>query len=332
MRHFHCLCGNRVFFDSSRCLTCGRLVGFDPTRLCMAAYVEQPGLRRCANAFEYDNCNWLVPEGDSHARCASCRLNEVIPALTRPGNLKLWTRVEQAKRRLLYSLFKLGLPLAPADGTGGLRFRIMEDRRRNPDVFESFVATAHLDGVITINILEADDVMRHAVREQMQERYRTVLGHLRHESAHYYFSRMVNTPELLAESRALFGDERADYAAALAAHYANGPVPDWPERFVSAYAAAHAAEDFAETFAHYLHIDDALETARAAGLAAENAMPDRDGGGWLSDWMGLAVTLNEIARSLGSDDPYPFVLTAPVREKLQFIDRLVRRPAAPTAA
>ncbi len=333
MRHFHCHCGNRVFFDSNRCLACGRSVGFDPTRLQMVSYTDHPGLRRCANTLDFDNCNWLVPELEPHSRCASCRLNEVIPTLARSGNLELWSRVETAKRRLLYSLLKLSLPLAPADGAGGLRFRIMEDHRRNPDVFEDFVATAHLGGVITINILEADDAMRHAAREQMQERYRTVLGHLRHESAHYYFSRLVSTPELLAESRALFGDERANYSEALTAHYASGPAPDWPERFVSAYAAAHPAEDFAETFAHYLHIDDALETARAAGLATDNAAPDPDGGGrWLSEWIELAVTLNDIARSLGADDPYPFVLSAPVREKLRFIDRLVRRPVAPSAA
>jgi hypothetical protein len=162
--------------------------------------------------------------------------------------------------------------------------------------------------------------MRHAVREQMHERYRTVLGHLRHECGHYYFSRLADTPELLGACRELFGDERADYAAAIGRHYDQGPPADWPERYVSAYASAHPAEDFAETFAHFLHIEDALETAQVAGLTP-------GAGNWIDDWIGVAVVLNEILRSLGADDPYPFVLTEPVRDKLRFMNRLVRRRA-----
>jgi hypothetical protein len=330
MRKFHCDCGNRVFFDSSSCLSCGRALGFDPGRLEMVtlsvaadgsfAAADGTGYRLCSNAEAYRNCNWLLTFGEPSTLCLSCRLNKVIPDLQRPGNLHLWARVEQAKRRLLYSLLKLRLPFAGPSGAGGLRFRIMEDHRRNPAVFETFVATAHLDGTITVNILEADDAARHAVREQMQERYRTVLGHLRHESGHFYFSRLTDTPELLAACRDLFGDERSDYAAAIEQHYQAGPPPDWSERFVSAYASAHPAEDFAETFAHFLHIEDAVETARAAGLAP-------GAGDWIDDWITLAITLNEILRGLGSDDPYPFVLTEPVRDKLRFMNRLVRRRA-----
>jgi len=205
----------------------------------------------------------------------------------------------------------------------------MEDRRRNPSVQETFVATAHLDGAITLNIMEADPAARTAVREQMQERYRTVLGHLRHESGHFYFSRLTAGPGLLDGCRELFGDERADYSEAIERHYRDGPPADWPEHFVSAYASAHPAEDFAETFAHFLHIDDALETAGEAGLTPSqsvNGNPD-----WIGSWITLAITLNEILRSLGSEDPYPFVLTGPVRAKLEFIGRLVFPPAAPTA-
>ena len=331
MKTFFCDCGHRVFFDSFSCLACGRPLGFDPAKLEMVTLAEAGEVleaaggdryKRCENFDRYGNCNWLLADSDPGGRCASCRLNDVIPALERPGNLTLWSRVEQSKRRLLYSLFRLHLPLSGPDGEAPMRFRILEDRRRNPDVFETFVATAHFDGTITINIAEADDAARLAVREQMQERYRTVLGHLRHESAHYYFSRLANTPETLAACRDCFGDERADYAAALQAYYESGPVPDWPSRFVSAYASAHPAEDFAETFAHFLHIDDALETARAAGLAPQSAGGDTD---WISDWVRLAITLNEILRSLGADDPYPFVLTEPVKEKLQFMSRLLRR-------
>lgn len=336
MNAFYCVCGNRIFFDSDVCLSCERALGFDFEHHSMLALDDLGAgtletrdgrqYRRCVNHDDYGNCNWLLALSDTEALCDSCRLNEVIPALEREDNLMLWTRVEQAKRRLLYSLRKLGLPLADTDGGRPLRFRIMEDRRRNPDVVETYVATAHLEGTITINIAEADDAERHAVREQMQERYRTVLGHLRHECAHYYFSRLVSTPELLAECRGLFGDEREDYAAALGRHYDGGPPADWPDRFVSAYASAHPAEDFAETFAHFLHIDDALETAHSAGLAhPDTGAPE----GWIGAWITLAITLNEILRSLGSDDPYPFVLTKPVQAKLLFIDRLVHRRAAP---
>ncbi len=330
MRDFYCDCGQRVFFDSDVCLSCGRPVGFVPADLRMVTLTGPEGgvlqssdgqaYRHCGNEAAFGNCNWLLKAGEAQSLCLSCRLNTVIPDLDRPDNLTLWTRVEQAKRRLLYSLMKLKLPFAGDSGDGGLRFRFMEDHRRNPTVVETFVATAHLDGTITLNILEADDVMRHAAREQMQERYRTVLGHLRHESGHFYFSRLTDTPELRQACRELFGDERADYGAAIQAHHDQGPPPDWPERFVSAYASAHPAEDFAETFAHFLHIEDALETARAAGLA-------RGTGDWLDDWITLAITLNELLRGLGVEDPYPFVLTEPVREKMRFMNRLVRRQA-----
>lgn len=341
MKTFHCQCGSRVFFENTACLTCGRALGFDPDTLELLSLDTMPdGLlaaasgrqfRRCGNHFEHGNCNWLVPADSAEALCASCRLNRIIPALSKPGNRDLWTKVEQAKRRLLYSLFSLGLPLE-REGSADLRFRIMEDRRRNPDVFETFVATAHLDGTITINIAEADDATRHAVREQMMERYRTVLGHLRHESGHFYFSLLTAEPGTLNECRELFGDERGDYESALRTHYENGPPADWRYRFVSAYAAAHPTEDFAETFAHLLHIHDALESARTAGLApkASSDVDHRDGAGdddWLDDWIELAITLNEIGRSLGSGDTYPFVLTEPVKAKLAFMNRVVRRRA-----
>ena len=336
MRLFRCCCGNRVFFNNRACIVCGRELGFDPETLEMVSLEPGAGgqavtsdgriFRRCQNADRYDNCNWLLQPGDTQDLCFSCRMNEVIPALDRTGNLKLWTRIEEAKRRLLYSLLSLGMPLS---GSSAPKFRFMEDHRRNPDVFEEFVATGHFNQTITVNIAEADDVARHAAREQMHELYRTVLGHLRHEVGHLYFGLLFDSPDLLNDCRALFGDERLDYHSALNAYYQNGPRPDWPAHFVSAYASAHPAEDFAETFAHFLHIKDALESARA-GFLAPGAVGDSDDD-WIEAWIALSITLNEISRSLGSDDPYPFVLSEPVKLKLEFIDRLVRRQAAPTA-
>jgi len=292
--------------------------------------------RRCNNFHRYYNCNWLLAQEDPENLCFSCRMNEVIPALDRPDNLKLWTRMEEAKRRLLYSLLSFGLPLT---GNNAMRFRFMEDQGRNPDVFEQFVTTGRLNNTITINIAEADDAARHAAREQMNELYRTVLGHLRHESGHFYFTRLTGSPDVLEECRDLFGDERSDYAGALQSYYENGPPADWPENFVSAYASSHPAEDFAETFAHFLLITDALESAVGAAHGRDNAgenakeiagmarshLARSNNEDWIEAWIGLAITLNEISRSLGSDDPYPFLLPEPVKRKLRFIDRLVRQ-------
>jgi hypothetical protein len=162
----------------------------------------------------------------------------------------------------------------------------------------------------------------------MLERYRTVLGHLRHEAGHFYFNVLVRGDEI-DNCRVLFGDERQDYAATLERYYANGPAKDWHQNYVSAYASAHPSEDFAETFAHVLHIDDALESAYATGLAQTL----RDSGGtWIDAWVDLSITLNEVLRSLGSEDPYPFVLGQAVRKKLEFVSRLVNPPASPSGA
>jgi len=336
MKHFNCVCGNRVFFENTWCFHCGHSLGFDPARKDMVPMTESSGrlvsgdgshFRYCENHDLYGNCNWLLPGESGDSRCLSCSMNRVIPSLSKPSNLLLWTRVEEAKRRLIYSILRYGLPLE-SRGTR-LNFRIMEDQRSNPDVLESFISTGHLDGTITINVAEADDAERHAIQEQLLERYRTVLGHLRHEAGHFYFGVLVHR-DLLESCRALFGDERENYEGALERYYANGAAADWPEHYVSAYASAHPAEDFAETFAHVLHIDDALESARATGMApASEAV---SGGTWLDQWVNLAITLNEVLRSLGSDDPYPFVITDAVRGKLEFVSRLVNQPAAPGGA
>jgi hypothetical protein len=323
-------------------MACERQLGFDPVQMKILALeaatngrLTTPGgvvYRRCNNFHRYYNCNWLLAQEDAENLCFSCRMNELIPALDRPDNLKLWTRMEEAKRRLLYSLLSFELPLT---GDNAMRFRFLEDQGRNPDVFEQFVTTGRLNNTITINIAEADDAARHAAREQMNELYRTVLGHLRHESGHFYFGQLTGNPDVLAECRDLFGDERSDYAGALQSYYENGPPADWPENFVSAYASSHPAEDFAETFAHFLLITDALESAQggltvgtghardsAGEIAAMGRFSNED---WIEAWIGLAITLNEISRSLGSDDPYPFLLPDPVKRKLRFIDRLVRQ-------
>lgn len=336
MKRFQCVCGQRIFFENTWCMNCGRTLGFDPQGTEMLALSDSDGAlqsddgrryKYCENHGLYNNCNWLLPVDAQQSQCLSCGMNQVIPTLTKPANLLLWTRVEEAKRRLIYSLLSHGLPF---DYNGRrLNFRIMEDRRRNPDVLESFIATGHLHGTITINVAEADAAARHAIREQLQERYRTVLGHLRHEAGHFYFGVLVHG-NLLDECRALFGDEREDYQGSLERYYSGGASGDWREFFVSAYASAHPAEDFAETFAHVLHIHDALETAHASGLTQTAA--GHSGDAWIDAWINLSITLNEVLRSLGSEDPYPFVITDAVRHKLEFVSRLVNRRAGTAGA
>ena len=330
MRHFACACGNRAFFDNTTCLQCGRELGFDPDALAVVSIAADgdggfltPGgrrLRRCRNYDDYGNCNWLVASDATGVYCRSCALTEMRPNLSRGDNLMLWSRLEQAKRRLLHTLMTLDLPLDPVGTLPGLRFRFLEDQTRNPDVMEEHVITGHADGVITVNLEEADDSARHTLRVQLLERYRTVLGHLRHEVGHYYFDVLARAPEDLDRCRALFGDERLPYDQAMREYYAGGPETDWQKAYVSAYASAHPQEDFAETFAHYLHIRDALETAEAGGLADPHVP-------WLDRWIGLAITLNEVSRSLGTEDAYPFVLTPTVMEKLELIHLLVSRRA-----
>lgn len=340
MKGLQCDCGQRVFFESTACVHCGRRLGFDPQRLELLSLAPVAGLLAdpddqryapCRNQVEHGNCNWLLPAAEAGSYCRACRLNRVIPNLSRPGNIGLWSRLEQAKRRLLYTLIRLGLPFDDPAQPPLLTFRFLEDRRRNPEVEEEIVVTGHTDGVITINVAEADDASRHAVREQMQERYRTLLGHFRHEAGHYYLDRLVTTPAEQAEFRSLYGDERQDYAAALAVYYQQGPPADWPARWVSAYASAHPLEDWAESFAHFLHIVDALETAHSFGLtrALVGGGPTDD---WAGEWSELSVALNELNRSLGQDDPYPFVLAPAALARLDFIHRQVARGVRPQAA
>ncbi len=345
MKRFFCACGSPVFFENSYCLACSRPLGFDPECLDLVTLERGAGggyhaagehtaseYHHCRNRIEHDVCNWLVPAAAGLDYCVACRLNEVIPALESGKNQLLWARLEAAKRRMIFDLLTLGLPLQLPDSVT-LSFRFLEDQRQNPNVSESFVATGHMGGTITINTTEADDSVRHAVREDMQERYRTLLGHFRHESAHFYFYPLVAAePAALGEFRGLFGDEREGYAAAMERYYSvMGTRVTWQGRYVSAYASSHPWEDWAETWAHYLHIRDTLETAGAWEVVPA---PDttRDSDQWIDAWMDLSVIMNELNRSMGTDDPYPFVLSELVADKLSFVHRRAVPRSADAAA
>jgi len=202
--------------------------------------------------------------GDPDAWCESCRLTRLIPDLTVAGTQDAWYRLELAKRRVIYSLKNLALPIGARNGSGpGLEFQFLADRPSH----EGPVLTGHAEGTITINSAEADDAERERRRRTLAEPYRTLLGHMRHETGHYYWGQLVADSSVLDDFRALFGDEREEYAGALRRHYQDGPKADWWDRFVSAYASAHPWEDWAETWAHYLPMTDTLEMAAACGVS-----------------------------------------------------------------
>ena len=351
MRTFLCQCGNRVYFESVRCEACGRALGFLPDTLTLHALEpdaqggwqtlpEGRQCRSCANAVQYEVCNWLVPAEDPVALCRACRLNRIIPDLSVPGHQDYWQRIESAKRRVLYTLLDLGLPVQSLeeDPQQGLAFRFLADANAGSEFMEPVpgqppVYTGHDLGVITLNLAEADDVARTRVRERLGERYRTLVGHFRHETGHYYWERLVNGTPRLAAFRKRFGDERLDYSQALQSHYNNGPPPDWQQHCVSAYAASHPWEDWAETWAHYLHMVDTLDTARDYALSVRGSPiasrdESRDFERLLEDWVRLGLLVNSLNRSLGMEDPYPFVLTDTVKEKLRFVHEVAAAPSA----
>ena len=336
MRKFACDCGNPVYFENDFCVACHSALGYDPLLNDMVTladwgdglYRDMRGqlYRYCSNRTEFGVCNWLVLTDDPHDLCIACRLNRTIPNQSREENQRRWMVLERAKKRLVYTLQLLSLPLINGwdDPERGLLFDFIEDSRSSSQVPETSVSTGYLGGVITINALEADDVARAAARDELHESYRTVLGHLRHESGHYYWSFLDPSSSILMDFRSVFGDERSDYAAALARHYENGPPANWQNEYISAYASAHPSEDWAECWGHYLHIYDALETAWAHELLAQPRW-DLPLCGRLSAWSRVSLMLNELNRSVGRGDAYPFVINDAIAEKLDFIEQTLIR-------
>ena len=317
MRPLNCRCGQAVYFENHLCGACGRALAFDPGALVMVAETEPgAGLPVCANRRKDPHCNWLSPGGGP---CLSCRMSRVIPALSKAVNRGRWRRLEHAKRRLIYDLLALGLPVDP----DRLEFVFKEDRRTNPDVSEDHVATGHRDGVITINAAEADEVYREEMRQAMNEPVRTLLGHFRHESGHHVYDLLIHDG-LRAPARDVFGDERQDYETAMRRYYDEGPPENWRDRYISAYASAHPLEDWAECWAHYLHIQAALESASTMGWRPVATTDD-----WRRRFVDLVLGLNELVRSLGLPDAYPFVIPPEVERKLDFVDDAVRRFRSP---
>ncbi|MEX0161617.1 putative zinc-binding peptidase [Pseudomonas brassicacearum] len=347
-----CRCGQSLFFRNSQCLACLAALGYQPeqSRLTSLQPGEQAGtwtldadpqaglFRRCANLDTAAACNWLLPDNGRDTLCIACSLNRTIPDLSIPENPERWRKVETAKRRLVAQLITFGLPVIPktVDENIGLAFDFI-----GVDPDGTPPTTGHASGLVTLDIKEADDVHREYVRQQMREPYRTLLGHFRHEVGHYYWDRLVANSHWLEAFRELFGDERASYADALEQHYQQGAPLDWQTRYVSAYATMHPWEDWAETWAHYLHMMDAVDTALGFGMSAremdfdyqpfppETLYDAGHAGGaaflsFVNAWIELAGMLNELSRSMGQPDFYPFVVPAAVITKLHFIHLVIQ--------
>ncbi|MEO8758347.1 MAG: putative zinc-binding metallopeptidase [Devosia sp.] len=352
MKLFRCdHCSNVLYFENTVCEHCGHQLGYWPATNMLVSlepegkHFHAPALPSqqfvyCANA-KFGACNWLVevsPGGDPF--CRACRHNGLIPPMNDPANLERWQVIERAKKRLFYSLLHLHLPLATRneDPVHGLRFEFLADH----DAAEP-VMTGHEDGIITIALVEADDAAREYRRTLMKEPYRTLLGHFRHEVGHHYWDLLIDNRPALDECRALFGDDRADYTAALQRHYEQGAPADWQSTHISAYATSHPWEDWAETWAHYLHIVDTTEMAAAFRVQLNPAV-DTTGelrthidfapygltsiDELIERWVPLSSLINNLNRAVGQHDAYPFVLTPQVIEKLGFIQRVVREAGA----
>ena len=346
MKLFQCgHCRQLTFFENTHCSHCQSTLGFDPISMDLLALEESNGhfatkdeakiaLRFCENN-KLDACNWLIPHASKDRFCRACSLNRVIPDLVNSAYKKRWIKIEQAKHRLVYALLRWNLPFFPwekSSGKGlGFEFKASQQQEN--------VLTGHASGIITMNIAEADDVERAMARKQMDEVYRTVLGHFRHEIGHYYWEVLIAETEWLEKFRSVFGDESISYSDALDKHYSNGAPDNWQENFISSYASAHPWEDWAESWAHYLHMVDTLETAYAFGLTINpklTGIPDivstqfsEDAYGFvdfsqlLNQWTSLSLALNSLNRSMGLPDPYPFVISSPVSKKLAFIHELI---------
>ena len=360
MRLFHCdQCGHLVFFESVHCVNCGATLAYLPDcddvgamaavkadgiapaagepaplwqRIPSKATYSSQRYRMCANRDQYQACNFAIPAGESNHLCSSCRQTLVLPDLSVAGNTLRWQKLESAKRRLYVTLARLGLHPDQPSWTPHYQFLA--------DVPDQPVITGHADGLITINIAEADDDERVRRRVALHEPYRTLLGHLRHESGHFFWDKLVRDGGELDSFRQLFGDERQSYAQALQDYYANPPgYSQWSAQFVSAYASAHPWEDWAESWAHYLHMVDMLETA--ASYQTDLTMAEGRPSVTISDpfvrppprfedmvaqWVPVTLLLNSLNRSLGQQDAYPFALSAGALQKLRYVHDIVRRP------
>ena len=357
-----CICGAPLFRGNTSCLRCGSLTGYLPDRGWLLAFtltrsrISSPfptysnplptltgrTFKPCSGRTTAHQCNWMINATDPATQCLSCSLTRTTPDLTRPGATDRWAGAERAKRQTIGQLLRLRLPVRSRHAhLDGVWFDFLEPLPGGPAIF-----TGHVDGLITLNLNEADPARRAAIQEQMGEHYRTLAGHLRHELAHYYWQLFSRDPVWLGQCRTVFGDDRQDYNQALASYHQRGPAPDWATRFISAYASSHPWEDWAETFAHYLHMEEALHTARWLGLDLRRLhlrvdsfdrtalQPDRAPAldqlflDAIDRWVLLSLTANELNAALGHPLAYPFVLNPAIVAKLHTVHQSLQRFAS----
>ncbi|WCT73530.1 putative zinc-binding metallopeptidase [Sphingomonas naphthae] len=348
-------CARLNHFEVRVCPNCSFTLGYDPASEGFLFLGDNATTWRdaagrdhdvvvCANNNEFEVCNWLVPTGDDTPFCRACRHNRTIPDLTAdPTVPERWGKIEAAKRRLFHELIHMKLPLetiGEAAATGapqGLAFDFLYDPSIENNGQQQ-VFTGHESGLVTLNLIEADDVERERIRRSLGEPYRTLLGHMRHEVGHHYWSRLIENTDEVHAFRALFGDETISYEDAKSLHYGgDGSGSGWTSDFVSAYATMHPWEDFAETFAHYLHIVDALATLGGFGMRmtnwpGEEEQPDASFDPYnaptsqlVAEWRPFSFAQNAINRSMGQADLYPFHLSQKIIAKLDYVNQLVRR-------
>ncbi|MEP7108965.1 MAG: putative zinc-binding peptidase [Ferruginibacter sp.] len=330
-------CKNPLYFENSTCLNCGRALGFDAGKFNLIALDNYPEgyspvnsknevYRFCSNAI-HGTCNWLIPVSQSSPFCIACALNRTIPILSNDKNGEKWKLIEIAKHRLVYSILRLRLPVSAkqsVDDTGGIAFDFKADTSPTERVM-----TGHDNGVITLNIEEADEGQLIRNKRDLGEKYRTLLGHFRHEIGHYYWDVLISNSIHIEKFRKIFGDEGKDYEKALELYYKTNTRTNWNGFFISPYATSHPWEDWAESWAHYMHMMDTLETAWSFGIGINR--PDMQTevkndpytivnfDNIINMWLPLTFAVNSLNRSMGHADFYPFIISAPVIEKLRFI-------------
>lgn len=321
MQIFHCpACSRRVYFDNLGC-TCGQKLVFNPDTQSMSS--DGP---TCTNR-EKIGCNWAATDGQF---CRSCAMTETVPDIELPKNVDLWAQTEAAKRWMLANLARWGWFGATDGGTRPV-FQLLAEKTSEG---KEQVIMGHADGEITINVSEASPVILARRRAALGELYRTMVGHMRHEMAHFLFLRLSEDGQFLNDFRNLFGDERADYGAALEQHYKN-PLPGG-QTHITSYATSHPHEDWAETTAHLLHLVDLLDSAQASGMRFEGGPMDPFDAYACGDTETLirmavdaTLAINHVNRALDLPDLYPFILTEPVKTKLALAHRYLRLNAQP---
>ncbi len=343
MKIFKCgHCHHALFFENNYCENCGHLSGYDPIGHQMLTFDPQNAAlisdrnhhtyKYCQNK-AHEVCNWLIPVEDPSDFCTACQFNRTIPNLSRKSNLEKWKNLEVAKHRLIYQLQRLQLPMVSKHKEEqGFAFDFVVSSEQGK------LMTGHANGIITILLREADPVFREQTRIQLLEPYRTLIGHLRHEVGHYFWERLIkDDTAILAQFRSAFGDESANYSESLQKYYENGVSADWQQSYISKYASSHPWEDWAETWAHYLHIMDMVETAYYFGIKAQpkgtTKSMDLDVSfdpyqvvnfdTVIQTCVPLSFAVNSINRAMGVPDVYPFVISGIVAEKMKFIHQFL---------